>query len=91
LPAPRTDNWDFSILKRINITERQSVSFSFQALNLFNHAQYVPGYISDVFNQSFTGGNVRAVLLTGSSTFNNWASAFTNHPRQVVLVLKYSF
>ena len=91
LPAPRIDNWDLSILKRVNITERQSIEFNFQALNVWNHAQYVPGYISDVAPQGFTGGNVRSVLLTGSSTFNDWASAFTNHPRQVILVLKYIF
>ena len=89
--APHTNNFDFSFLKRLNITERQVIEFQFQATNIFNHAQYVPGYISDVAPIGYTGGNVRSVLLTGSSTFNNWASAFTNHPRNLVLVLKYSF
>ena len=35
-------------MKRINITERQSVQFQFQATNLLNHAQYSARYISDV-------------------------------------------
>jgi hypothetical protein len=82
---------DLTFLKRLNITERQVIEFQFQATNIFNHAQYVPGYISDVAPLGYTGGNVRSVLLTGSSTFNDWASAFSNHPRNLVLVLKYSF
>ena len=91
LAAPHINNWDFSLLKRVNITERQSVEFNFQALNIFNHSQYVPGFISDIAATTYTGGNVRSVLLTGSSTFNNWASAFSQHPRQVILALKYIF
>jgi Carboxypeptidase regulatory-like domain/TonB dependent receptor len=91
LPAPRINNWDFSILKRVNITERQAISFSFQALNLFNHSQYVPGYISDVAPIGYTGQNQRAVLETGSPVFDNWQAAFSQHPRQVVLVMKYTF
>ena len=75
----------------MNITERQAVEFNFQALNIFNHSQYVPGYISDVAPLGFTGDNVRNILIPGSSSFNNWASAFSQHPRQVVLALKYIF
>ncbi len=48
LAMPHINNWDFTVLKRINITERPSFEFSVQATNLFNHAQYIPGYISDV-------------------------------------------
>jgi hypothetical protein len=85
------NNWDFSLLKRVNITERQSVEFTFNALNIFNHAQYVPGNISDVAPVSFTSGVVRGALLTGSPTFAQWNQVFSNHPRDVVLVMKYNF
>ncbi len=85
------NNWDFSLMKRVNITERQSVEFSFQATNIFNHAQYVPGNISDVAPVSFTSGVVRGSLLTGSPTFAQWNQVFSNHPRDVVLVMKYNF
>ena len=91
LAAPHINNVDLTFLKRLNITERQVIEFQFQATNIFNHAQYVPGYISDVAPLGYTGGNVRSVLLAGDPTFNNWASAFSNHPRNLVLVLKYSF
>ncbi len=91
IAAPHINNWDFSLLKRVNITERQAVEFNFEALNIFNHSQYVPGYISDVAPLGYTGGNVRNILIPGASSFNNWASAFSQHPRQVVLALKYIF
>ena len=91
IAAPHINNWDFAILKRVNITERQAISFQFQALNIFNHSQYVPGYISDVAPIGYTGGNVRNILIPGASSFGNWASAFSQHPRQVVLALKYIF
>ena len=85
------NNWDFALLKRVNITERQSVQFIFQATNVFNHAQYVPGLISDVQSFGQASATVRGALLAGSPTFNNWQDVFSNHPRNLVLVLKYSF
>ncbi len=63
----------------------------FQATNIFNHAQYVPGLISDVQSYGQASGSVRGALLTNSDTFAQWNTVFTNHPRSVVLVLKYSF
>jgi Carboxypeptidase regulatory-like domain len=91
LPVPRINNWDLSFLKRVNITERQAVEFNFQALNIFNHAQYVPGYISDVAPIGYTSGEVRGFLIPNSPTFNQPSAVFSNHPRNVILVLKYIF
>jgi hypothetical protein len=91
LGTPPINNWDFAILKRVNMTERQALTFQFQATNIFNHAQYVPGVISDVESFGQASSTVRGALITGSPTFNQWADVFTNHPRQVVLTLKYSF
>jgi hypothetical protein len=60
---------------------------------LFNHAQYVPGYpvVNDVQSFGQTAGPVRNTLIPGSATFANWPAAFSNHPRQLVLVVKYNF
>jgi hypothetical protein len=91
LSMPNISDVDFSILKRVNFTERQSVEFQMQALNLFNHAQYVPGYISDVAPLGYTGSNVLSMLVPTSSSFNDPKGIFTNHPRQLVLVVKYNF
>ena len=61
LAMPHTNNWDFSMLKRVNITERQAIEFQFQAVNIFNHPQFVPGFISDVqpANGAITTGAIR--------------------------------
>ena len=91
LGTPPINNWDFAIMKRVNITERQALTFQFQATNIFNHAQYVPGVISDVESFGQASSTVRGALITGSPTFNNWQDVFTNHPRQLVLVMKYQF
>ena len=85
------NNWDFSLMKRVNITERQSLEFTFNALNVFNHAQYVPGYISDVAPIGYTSGVVNNGVRVSSPTFAQWNQLFTNHPRNIVLVMKYSF
>jgi hypothetical protein len=92
LSTPHINNWDFSILKRVNITERQALEFNFQATNIFNHAQYVPGFISDVQPATgYTSGETRNFLIPNSPTFNNPQAVFSNHPRVVVLVMKYIF
>jgi hypothetical protein len=91
LAMPHINNFDFSILKRVNFTEHTSFEFSAQALNLFNHAQYVPGFISDVAPLGYTGGNVLSMLEPNTSGFNQPKSVFSNHPRGMVLVAKFNF
>jgi hypothetical protein len=94
LALPHINNWDFSLLKRVNITERQAIEFQFQAVNIFNHPQFVPGYISDIQPANgaiATSGNTRNTLIPNNGAFTNWQTAFSSHPRAVILVLKYSF
>ena len=91
LAMPRISNVDFSILKRVNFTEHMSFEFSAQALNVLNHAQYVPGFISDVAPIGYTGGNVLSMLEPSTSGFNQPKTVFSNHPRGMVLVAKFNF
>jgi len=91
LAMPRISNFDFSILKRVNFTEHTSFEFSAQALNVLNHAQYVPGFISDVAPIGYTGGNVLSMLEPATEGFNKPKSVFSNHPRGMVLVAKFNF
>jgi hypothetical protein len=58
---------------------------------VLNHAQPLPGYISDVQPIGYTGSNVLNILIPSSPGFNDAKSVFSNHPRNVVLVLKYNF
>ncbi len=91
LAMPHINDFDFSILKRVNFTEKTSFEFQAQMLNLFNHAQYLPGYISDVAPIGYTGSNVLSMLEPSTSGFNQPKAIFTNHPRQMVLVMKFNF
>ena len=91
LAMPHINDFDFSILKRVNFTEKTSFEFQAQMLNLFNHAQYLPGYISDVAPIGYTGSNVLSMLEPSTSGFNQPKAVFTNHPRQMVLVMKFNF
>ena len=91
LAMPHINNFDFSILKRVNFSEHMSFEFSAQALNIFNHAQYVPGFISDVAPLGYTGGNVLSMLEPSTEGFNKPSSVFSNHPRGMVLVGKFNF
>jgi hypothetical protein len=94
LALPRTNNWDMSLTKRINITERQAIEFHAQAINVFNHPQFVPGFISDVIPANTaitTGGATLNVLIPGNASFNVPKNAFSSHPRGMTLVLKYIF
>jgi hypothetical protein len=45
---PPIDNIDLTISKRFNITESMKLEFFGQAFNLFNHPQFVGGYLNDV-------------------------------------------
>jgi len=94
LPLPRINNWDMSLVKRVNITERQSIEFQAQAINIFNHPQFVPGYISDVIPANTnitTAGTTLNMLIPGNNSFNQPQNAFSSHPRAMTLVLKYIF
>ena len=91
LAMPHINNFDFSILKRVNLTEHTSFEFSAQALNIFNHAQYVPGYVSDVAPLGYTGSNVLSMLEPNTSGFNKPQAIFSNHPRGMILVAKFNF
>ena len=81
---------DITLSKNLNITERFKVQFMGQAFNLFNHPQYVGGYLNDVQPASFTGSE-RNMLIPTSSSFNQPQDVFSSNPRTLQLVLKFIF
>ena len=91
LSMPVISNVDLTAAKRFNFSETQSFEFQMQALNILNHAQYLPGNISDVAPLGYTGANVLAMLEPASTSFNQPKAIFSNHPRGLVLVMKYNF
>jgi hypothetical protein len=88
------DNLDFAAYKRFTAFERYSLEIGAQALNLLNHAQYIPGSIDDVGDVSDTGTlTYQTIIEAGAPNplFANPSAAFTNNPRTIQLSAKIIF
>lgn len=89
LLAPRTNNWDFTIVKRIKTTEKTTFEFQANAFNVFNHSQFIPGSVNQVNSIGLTG--VTAFVRANNAAFNDPTQAFPNNARQMQLVAKFIF
>jgi hypothetical protein len=87
--TPPINNFDISAAKHFKFAERYQVDFLAQAFNLFNHPQFVTGYINDIASLGNTGS--RNFLLPASSTFMNASQNFSSNPRTMQLALKFTF
>jgi hypothetical protein len=85
LYGPWLQKWDISLAKRTKITERQSIEFRAQALNIFNHPNF--------FLVPNSSGNITINSLFGQTrnAYNDINS--TNDPgsRLLEFQLRYSF
>ena len=92
LPTPRTNNWDLTLVKRLNFTERTSFELGANAFNVFNHSQYIPGSVNTV-NTFLTGtsNQITNYVQVKSNTFNNPKATFSNNSRTMQLVAKFIF
>jgi hypothetical protein len=94
---PPIDDIDLTLAKNINITEKYQIQFAARVFNLFNHPQYVGGFISDVKPASTANGNdpttalVHNFLIPTSGIFGDPTQAFSSNPRTLQLSLKFVF
>jgi hypothetical protein len=88
-PLKPTDNIDLSLTKRFSITERMKLEFVGQFYNLFNHAQYTGGFISDVASNGFTGS--RNDLLPNNPLFGRFDQFYSSNSRTIQLVARFKF
>ena len=86
-----TNNVDFTILKRVAITERFKVELAGRFVNLFNHPQYIGDRLSDVLNKGYTGAQVRNFLNPADSTFYRPDLVFSSNPRMTTVSAKIIF
>jgi hypothetical protein len=91
LPLPRINNWDLTAVKRFSIREGMNLEFQAQALNVFNHAQFVPGSLNQVNSLGYTDGGTAGFVNVGTPSFNQASQAFSNQPRAMQLALKFTF
>jgi Carboxypeptidase regulatory-like domain len=81
---------DMTVVKRFTITERFKIEFQAQAFNLFNHPQYIGGFLNDIAPIGFTGSQVN-VLRPQNADFNLPATQFASNARTLQLGLKIFF
>jgi hypothetical protein len=73
--GPFQQNWDFSLIKNLNLTERQSLRFTADFFNIWNHANFASPSLNDVENP----GPFGKILSTVGT------------PRLIQFQLRYSF
>jgi hypothetical protein len=97
---PPINDVDLTLAKNFNIHEKYRIQFAARVFNLFNHAQYVGGFISDVApagtslpgtSSSTTSSAVHNFLIPSSSIFDDPTQAFSSNPRMMQLSLKFTF
>ncbi len=89
-PLGRTNNFDVSLSKHINLTERFRFDVGAQFFNLFNHSQFTGGYLSDVTPYN-TSAISRNFLVPSSSSFGQYNNFFPSNSRQLQLVAHFVF
>jgi len=89
LATPRTNNWDLTVVKRFNLTERTNLEFAANGFNIFNHSQFLPGSVNTVNSIGFTA--ISPFVRAGNSAFNDPTQTFANNARILQLVAKFNF
>jgi hypothetical protein len=94
LSGRRINDWDLNLLKNFSITERFRAQFSAQLYNLFNHPQFIPGFVNRIDAVSSAYNNTAAVknyTTPGTSVFNNPEAIYSSNPRNIQLAVKVIF
>ena len=77
--GPTQQNWDFSLIKNFNLTERQSLRFTTDFFNIWNHANFGNPAVTDV-----------ETIGTANSPFGKITST-VGTPRLIQFSLRYAF
>ena len=89
--GPGQQNWDFSLIKNFKITERQSLRFTTDFFNIWNHVNFGNPAVTDVESYQCTAGTPNCVngVLT-NAPFGKITST-RGTPRLIQFSLRYSF
>jgi len=89
-PLAPTNNIDLQLAKRFNVRgEHMRVQIAGQFYNLFNHAQYVGGFIRDVAPQGIITS--RNELVPGNGNFGRFDQYYSSNSRIIQLNAKFTF
>jgi hypothetical protein len=90
--GPHQQNWDFSLIKNVRLTERQSMRFTADMFNLWNHANFANPAVTDV-ETALCAPNVNGCPGNGlipNSPFGKIVSS-RGVPRLIQFSLRYAF
>ncbi len=90
LPLDHTNNFDLALTKKLSFGETKTLSVGFQAYNVFNHPQFVGGYLSDVSSYQ-TNAIARSFLVPNDPTFDQYQKYFPSNARLVQLTAHITF
>ncbi len=88
---------DLTLTKRFNVTERYRLELSARAFNVFNHPQYVGGFLNDVqpittYGPGTQGGTLAlGSLVPNNAHFADPAWAYSSNPRSLQISAKFVF
>jgi Carboxypeptidase regulatory-like domain len=92
LLMPAINNFDVSLLKRFNFTERMRLELGGQFVNLFNHPQYIGSWINDVGTNPGLGASLgRNELIPSNPLFAQWSQFFNSNSRVIQVVGRFIF
>jgi hypothetical protein len=83
--GPFQQNWDFSLIKNFRLTERQSLRFTADFFNLWNHANF--------FNPTITDVSAIGTILPDGTASGPFGKIFSTvgTPRLIQFQLRYAF
>jgi hypothetical protein len=83
------NNWDIQAKKSFAVREGMRFQVAAQAFNLFNHPQYVSGYINNV--QFHNSNTTNLNLIPNSPLFGQPDQVFSSNPRGMQLTARFEF
>ncbi len=85
---PAINNWDLTLLKRFTFRERWNLELAGQAFNLFNHPQYIAGYVNDVGSIGSFTNSALALVNVQNGAFGQPSQVFSSSPRVIQVFAK---
>ena len=92
LRGPRQSNVDFSVIKRVSISESKNIELRVEFFNLFNHVNYAnPIGNFNALPPSSIDSNTGRIINPGDLGDFGRINATSNNPRLVQLAVKFNF
>jgi hypothetical protein len=89
LPTNPINNFDLQFGKRFSINETKAVEFRASLWNAFNHPQFIPGRVSNVFFRDRV--TTRNNLIPGNPSFDRHDLVYESNARMIQIGLRVIF